>query len=231
MSAEVPPRLVGVARVREGLADEVYRLILESMLHGNLKAGDRLVMDRLADEFDVSRTPVREALQRLHNEGAIEPTGRRGYVVRATSEHDVSQLYESRYAIEGHAAALLAGDTQRLEPVYAVLERVTSEPIETPEASFQANRSIHRAVVQGLDNDLLLRFFDTIWGRAVAGLMFYDFFAARPYDTLAEEHKALLDTLSSEGPEQARVAMIEHIAAGRARTPAGEATAAESASQ
>jgi DNA-binding GntR family transcriptional regulator len=211
---------VRVARAREGLADEVYRLILESMLHGDMKSGDRLVMDRLADEFDVSRTPVREALQRLLSEGAIEPAGRRGYVVRATSERDVQQIYDARFAIEGHAAATLAGAPDRLAPVYDVLHGVTEAPITTSQASFEANRAVHRAIVGATDNPLLLRFFDAIWGRAVAGLMFYDFFVAQHYDTFAEEHTALLDILRTSGSDEARAAMIDHIHAGLARTPA-----------
>jgi DNA-binding GntR family transcriptional regulator len=208
---------------RRVLADDVYRSVLQRMLDGGLQAGDRLVMDRLAEEFKVSRTPVREALQRLHNEGAIEPTARRGYVVRATTLEEISQLYDARIAIEGHAATVLAGQPDRLIPVYEVLERVGDTPFTTPKASFRANRAVHRAVVRSAGNGVLLQLFDAIWDRAVAGLMFHEFFVTGSHDTFVEDHRTLLDAVSEGDGEEAREVMTRHIGAGQARTPASPA--------
>lgn len=66
------------------LADVAYQRISEALFSGDLEPGSRLVMDQLAEQLDISRTPVRDALARLQREGLIEPTGRRGFVVRTS---------------------------------------------------------------------------------------------------------------------------------------------------
>lgn len=97
-----------VSRVPETLGYEVYGMLLDGLIEGRIRPGDRLIMDRLANELDVSRTPVRDALQRLYREGVIEPAGRRGYLVREQSALDIRDFYLARMAIEGAAAAAIA---------------------------------------------------------------------------------------------------------------------------
>jgi DNA-binding GntR family transcriptional regulator len=215
-----------IDRSREGLADEVYRRIVDGLIQGTLQPGDRLVMDRLAQELDVSRTPVREALQRLHAENVIEPAGRRGFMVRSTTEAEIHQLYEARSAIEGQAAAIVAGRSESLAEVRRTLARVTAKPLTSTQECFEANRAIHRAVVEATGNDHLLSFFDAVWGRARGAQVFHDFIVAGPYETFVSEHEELIDVLAAGGAERARTSMIDHINGGLARSPASETTQA-----
>src|SRR2546423_14949394 len=92
----------------ESLADAAYRRISEAMASGELPPGARLVMDTLAAQLDISRTPVRDAMHRLQREGLIEPAGRRGFLVRALGPDLVRQLFEAREAIEVFAAYRVA---------------------------------------------------------------------------------------------------------------------------
>jgi DNA-binding GntR family transcriptional regulator len=209
-----------IDRSREGLADEVYRRIVDALVQGTLEPGDRLVMDRLAQELDVSRTPVREALQRLHAENVIEPAGRRGFMVRSTTDAEIYQLYEARSAIEGQAAAIVAGRAESLTKVRDTLVRVTAKPLTSTQESFEANRAIHRAVVEATGNTHLVSFFDAVWGRARGAQVFHDFIVAGPYETFASEHEGLIDVLAAGDPERARTSMIAHINGGLARSPA-----------
>jgi len=77
-------------------------------LSGELSPGDRLVQDVLAVRLGISRTPVREALQRLEREGTIRSAGGRGHVVPELTHEDIAHLYEVREAVEGQAARLVA---------------------------------------------------------------------------------------------------------------------------
>lgn len=221
-AARVTTVSTGVGRIERsnsGLADEVYARLVNALLQGALAPGDRLIQDRLAEDLDVSRTPVRDALLRLNEEGVIEPSGRRGYVVRSLTAKDVGQIYEARFAIEGHAAAITARlGGEALERVRLAMSQVTVTPATT-EASFDANRNVHRAIVMATGNPHLLGFFDAIWGRALTGLAYHDFYVAMPYEEFIEDHQLLVDEIAKGKPEVARKAMIDHIRRGIERTP------------
>ncbi|MGD9736269.1 MAG: GntR family transcriptional regulator [Solirubrobacterales bacterium] len=208
-----------IERAQGPLASEVYERVVDGLLEGRLRPGDRLILDRLAEELDVSRTPIRDALLRLREEGVIEAVGRRGYVVASLGKSEIEQLYEARNAIEGFAAAALAaGDPARVELLRDALEQAAGSPMRTARESFLANRSFHRAVVAALGNPHLLVFFDAIWGRAVAGWAYHEFFTASPYGEFRKDHEELIAEIFAGDPERAREAMTAHIAAGLAAT-------------
>lgn len=192
------------------LADEVYERLVAALLEGSIVPGDRLVQDRLAEDFQVSRTPVRDALRRLNEEGAIRTSGRRGYVVLSLGSEDVDNIYEARYAVEGHAASIVAArGAETLDCVRAALDKlaVLSET-RTP---FDANRAMHRAIVEASGNSPLLGFFDAIWGRVLTTLAYNHFSVAVPYEECIADHQRLIEKLGRADSESARNAMIAHI--------------------
>jgi DNA-binding GntR family transcriptional regulator len=92
------------APLRDLVAQEIRRAILA----GRFKPGERLVEDRLARDFGVSRNPVREALRALASEGLIEVTARRGAAVAALDPGAAQEMVEVRAALEGFNARLAA---------------------------------------------------------------------------------------------------------------------------
>jgi len=109
------------------LADEVYRTLREEILGGRLRPRDHLVETDLADRLNVSRTPVRESLQRLAADGLIV-SHRRRWVVYEHTLQEIADLHEVRMALEGYAARLAclrAGDEQldRLQQFFETRER------------------------------------------------------------------------------------------------------------
>jgi GntR family transcriptional regulator of vanillate catabolism len=80
----------------------------EMILHGTLSGGDRLLEVPLSEQLEVSRTPVREALITLSDEGLVEYRPNRGYVVRSFTFDDVMNAYVVREALEGLAVRTLA---------------------------------------------------------------------------------------------------------------------------
>jgi DNA-binding GntR family transcriptional regulator len=213
-----------IDRSHSRLAGEVYDRLVQALVQGTVNPGDRLIQDRLAEELDVSRTPVRDALLRLKEEGVVEPSGRRGYVVRSLSESDLRDLYGARDAVEGHAAAIVAGlGENELDELRAALVRATARKLRSSRDSFEANRSFHRTIVELTGNSYLLNFFDAIWGRAISALAYHDFYVHSPHDEFVAEHQALIEELAAGDPERARRAMMEHIAWGLERNVKGGA--------
>src|SRR6476661_9145774 len=89
-------------------APRVRDLLEEAILEGDLKPGERLRAEALAQRFGTSRTPIREALLQLEGQGLVEVEPNRGAVVRTFDRDDLMDLYEVRALIEPHAAARAA---------------------------------------------------------------------------------------------------------------------------
>jgi DNA-binding GntR family transcriptional regulator len=99
------------------IRDLVYESLRKAIFDGNLKPGDRLVEIALAQELNVSRTPVREALRKLETEGLVEAVPRKGVIVRGFDPEDILEVYTIRMALEKVAAVRTA-------------RRITSEELE-----------------------------------------------------------------------------------------------------
>jgi DNA-binding GntR family transcriptional regulator len=93
--------------VRRVLSDEIFESMRSAILHGEYRPNQRLVELEIADSLRASRTPVREAMQRLAAEGLIA-RDRRGWVVHEFSPHELRDILETRAALEGFAARLAA---------------------------------------------------------------------------------------------------------------------------
>ena len=200
------------------LADDVYDQILSAIVNGQIVPGERLIQEKIALEINISRTPVREALLRLEQEGVLELSGRKGFAIRQVSESEVRDLYGAREAVEGYGAYWVAGN-RTPEHLTAIEARVDAEQAlnaRDVEAEFQLNRDIHRTIVAQTGNNVLLDMFDSIWGR---GISLWLFAATRanqdPPDP--DVHRALLGVISTGTPEAAQAAMVGHIREGLAR--------------
>jgi len=93
--------------------DAVYKTLQDSIVDGTLSPGERLVEKDLTEKFGVSKTPVREALARLKQDGLIEGTLYQGVSVIRISRKDVVEIYDLREALEGMAAGKVA---ERITP-------------------------------------------------------------------------------------------------------------------
>lgn len=102
------------------LGEEVYHRLKQAIVDGDLSPGDRLIETTLAHDLNVSRTPVREALQRLTSEGLVTPDGSRGLIVSRLSVEGVEQAYVLREVLEGLAARLAA--QHRRPDLFRILE-------------------------------------------------------------------------------------------------------------
>ena len=96
-----------MAEAALSLADEAHRRIRTDIIEGRIRPNVHLVANDLAQQLEISRTPIREALQLLASEGLVVAT-RRGFVVREHSTEQIRQIYEVRAALEGMAARLAA---------------------------------------------------------------------------------------------------------------------------
>lgn len=193
------------------LADDVYDQLVSAIIGGLIVPGEHLVQEALADEMSVSRTPVREALLRLAEEGFIKHAQTRGFEVVATTEDMIRSIYESRQAVEGFAARLTAENAT--DEQIAALGPVLRQEIDiSAPSSYEENLAAHRAIVAACGNDTMLVMFDTVWVKARSIRMVYNAWAqSQPAGAIAHSHGELFETIASHDGAAAERAMIEHL--------------------
>jgi len=92
---------------RKSLREEVYDSLKKSILHGKLKAGQRLIEETLAHQIGISRTPVREAFHKLERDDLVIRLSKGGFAVREFTKEDVEEIFGIRSALESYAAYLV----------------------------------------------------------------------------------------------------------------------------
>ena len=107
------------------IRDEVFTSLRDAILNGHFEPGERLVEKDLAQQMDVSRTPIREALRKLELEGLVAYTPRKGVVVVGVSSNDALEIYTICGVLEGLAARLAA--INRSDEDMAGLRKILSE--------------------------------------------------------------------------------------------------------
>ncbi len=91
---------------RKSLREIVYESLKKSILHGKLKAGQRLIEETLAHQIGISRTPIREAFHKLERDDLVSRLPKGGFAVREFTKEDVEEIFGIRIALESYAAYL-----------------------------------------------------------------------------------------------------------------------------
>ncbi len=189
---------------------DAYELILEAIDTGVYKPGSRLVESELADRFGVSRTPIREALQRLETQSLLTRDGR-SLIVASLDHSQLSELYVVRGALEGLAARLAARHATPEE--LAVLRDMLESDralLNDPEAMSRANRRFHKQIHLASHNRFLVQQLDLVH-RSMALLASTSIAVeGRPTDTL-EEHERIVTAIENGDGDAADKALRDHI--------------------
>jgi DNA-binding GntR family transcriptional regulator len=140
-----------------GLANSVYERLRSAIVCGDLRPNERLVEADLADWLEVSRTPVRECLQRLAAERLVV-NRRRGWVVQEHSIEEIREIYGVRAALEGYAAQLAArqASADQVERIMALARVDPATYADPPRHGFvEYNKQFHDTVVESCGNSRL----------------------------------------------------------------------------
>jgi DNA-binding GntR family transcriptional regulator len=207
---------VPLPQVREGrvLADWVTASLREAILNGYFESGEKLDQDRIAEELEVSRTPVREAMRRLESEGFVEVRPHYGAFIAKVSRQDIREVYEIRRVLEAEVV-------RQVTPLMpeSVLDELERSLTET-EAQFDAGDSakhferdvyFHDTIANFVENKLLKEVLDGLTNRISIVRRFAQL---RPGPHLAEsfkEHRAILKAVRQRDPEQAAELMRVHL--------------------
>ena len=198
-------------------SDAVHSTLREAILQGYLEPGTRLGEEDFAHRFDISRTPVREALLRLETEQLLERVPRRGLVVATVTPDAILDLYVVRQAIDSQAARLAA--THATPPEVAELRWLNDQiRAAAMDGDFErmaaVNIELHESLCRVGRSPLLLTFMRQVHDgvRRYPGTTFA--WPGRALEAIAE-HDALIDAVAAHEADAAGQIALEHM--GRAR--------------
>jgi DNA-binding GntR family transcriptional regulator len=194
------------------LTARVYDRLRAEILTCALEPGQEISEQELAARFDVSKTPVREALATLRSEGFVRIFPRRGYQILPVTVRDMTELFDIRTILEAGAAELAVArisdaELDRLEQLAQVVYDRSEQP--SLKRFIQANRDFHLAIAAAADNTRLLQLLE----RQLDELERIFYLGARLRDVNSEvvgDHTKIVRVLRSRDPAAAREAMIEH---------------------
>lgn len=189
---------------------DAYEMILEAIDIGLYCPGDRLVESELAERFGVSRTPIREALQRLETQSLLARDGR-SLIVASLDYNQLAELYAVRAELEGLATRLAARHAAPEE--IRVLKQMLQEDralLGNPEALSRANRRFHKQIHLASHNRYLVQQLDLVH-RSMALLAVTSLAVpGRDADAL-EEHARIVAAIEASDGDAAHTALKTHI--------------------
>ena len=194
---------------RHGQKD-AYHLILNAIDGGTYRPGDRLVESELADRFGVSRTPIREALQRLETQSLLSRDGR-SLIVASLDHNQMAELYVVRSELEALAARLAA--THATEEEVRILRALVEDDrgrVGDPAALARTNRRFHRQVHLASHNRFLVQQLDLVY-RSMALMATTSLSAAGRSDVAVDEHAAIVDAIENHDGQEAHARLKNHI--------------------
>lgn len=196
---------------RPQLSDEVAAYVRELIMSGQVRQGEFVRLERVANDLGISTTPVREALLSLRGEGFVQLEPRRGFIVASLSRQDVKDAFLVQAAIAAELAARAAtrSSSDDLVELERLQEQMDKAAVDADADTIEhANHSFHRIInLSGRSPKLAWflstavryaprRFYGTIQGWAQAS---------------QDDHQAILKALRAGDVETCRTAMHTHI--------------------
>ena len=192
------------------MKEDAYSLILAAIETGTYRPGDRLVESELAERFGVSRTPVREALQRLETQRMLVRDGR-SLIVASLDHNQLAELYVVRAELEALAARLAARHATP-EEVRVLAHMVAEDQKNTgnPEALSRTNKRFHHQIHLASHNRYLVQQLDLVH-RTMALMARTSLAAEGRGETAVTEHRRIVDAIAAGDAKAADQALRHHI--------------------
>ena len=193
------------------IRDIVYETLRSAVMNGHCVAGDRLVETQLAEQLGVSRTPVREALRMLEQDGLAVAVPRRGTVVAGLNKDDAIETYDLRAVIEGLSARLAATNitAREVKQLRGKLEKMRPQP-GNHEGYMRAHAEFNTTIIGASRSHRIAQFIDTLSGQ-IRSLRGVSLATRERQEEAWKEHVAIVDALEARDAARAEALARQHV--------------------
>jgi Transcriptional regulators len=199
-------------KARPTLADQAYDRIKGLIFDFRLMPGDRFSETELTEHVQVSRTPLRQALQRLQREGFLRVFPKLGWQVAPLDFDKFDELYDLRILLECHAVGRLCESLDRasLDSLTARWEVPANQRLDTPAAVRDLDEAFHHSLVEGSCNREMVRVHGEITDR-IRIIRRLDFTKPSRIEATYAEHAAILRAIVRRRAQEAQRLLRAHI--------------------
>ncbi len=208
-----------IVKRAESLGSQVARVLRQRIVRGDLARGTRLTEEALAEEFEVSRGPIRDALTQLSFENLVEIQRPRGVYIVGLSQDDVDQLYSLRGALEQLALsrAMRVDDADRWAAMGAAVERMGAAADAGDHAAFvAADLDFHSQIYALADHPRL----EGAWSQYLptfAALLEVTINHDEDLHESSSDHRTLMEVMRTGAPDDAAAVLAAHLDGARDR--------------
>lgn len=205
-------------QAEKNLPELIYDSVVNAIVEGLLKPGERVTQETLAERLDVSRLPVSQAMQRLRDDGFLSAVGRRGLMVSILDENFVAELYEFRCGIDLVSAGLAAkrvaaqrldaGVRKRGEDIIA--DGFSAGKAHDLPALIDADMRFHGFIYELAGNTFILDSMDAHWNH-VRRVMSDILIVQKNQQQIWEEHEAILSAVLAGDVQKAETLARQHV--------------------
>lgn len=192
---------------------EIYQQIKNGLLNKEWKHGEKLSTYELAKQYNVSKTPVQDALKQLEYDGFVNIIPQVGCIVKTFIQEDIEEIFLLRISLEGLAASLAATkaneiDLLNLEKLIQQMEHFDANKNYSQYSL--ANREFHRVIIEAAQSPRLLSQILWLWDQADF-INIHEHLIHQIIDNSIEKHKIIYQAIQNNMPQIAKTAMEEHL--------------------
>jgi DNA-binding GntR family transcriptional regulator len=196
--------------LRQSLTEQIKSILIDRIVEGILRPGDRLKELQIADEFGTSQAPVREAIRSLQALGYVEHIPHVGALIKTFSSKDIEEAHQVREALEGHCLILANIETTKLvaeltQHIETMHEAMLQGDIKT---FSMADNLFHRTIVEFSGNQSMLDIWDSLKMQLQVIATIGE--ASMPLENLYALHPPIVASLKRKHREHAGRFLAEH---------------------
>ena len=224
---------MGTLLTVDNLNDQVYEKIREEIITGQLSPGTRIVDLQIAERYGISRTPVRDAIQKLTKEGLVVTSGKKGYYIFKATRKDIVEIFELRLILDKAVIEKLVSDVMPsnyqnyLDVIRQIEERLKKGILEGPKAFTQYDEEFHDSIIRLSNNSRVIAIYAENRTQTKAFRSITSFSAER-IDKANKLHFELLEAIKNMDLDRALRAAEKHVELSRKDALADEKEERES---
>ena len=211
---------MGALLTVDNLNEQVYEKIRNDILSGKFTPGTRIVDLQIADRYGISRTPVRDAIQRLIREGLIVTSGKRGYYVFKATRQDIVEIFEVRLILDKAVVEKLITEQMPnnyqsyFNTIQQIETRLREGILQGPKAFTEYDEEFHDSLVRLCNNSRIVGIYrdNSVHTKAFRSMTS---FSAERIDKANKMHFEMLDAIKNMDRERALQAVVKHVAFSR----------------